>query len=356
MTSDELRSARLLFADELASGRLADTDLQQPAISRAVARTGARGSAIGAAQRVAMKIGVLGYQRSCAAPMHAARQAVLGEAAYGTPRVLLRVDEFPHFRALDEPSRYGTDAFSRFHAILAERGVPYLLAALPTLAADPLDPNGIAGRPLDEREAATLAQVANDGVALGLHGFDHRTRHPRASRHSELSGLSPAALRERLVRGEAIFKAYGIALGEVFVAPFNRFDARQYPVLAERYKVVCGGPETVRQVGYTRTPVWRGEAVYMPAYPPLYGTAAEVAQALRELERRGWSIWVPVVLHWGWEADRRYDDLRKLADILSTCAVEWDVFLRAADASRGAAPSPGAPPTSTLSRTKGPSL
>ena len=35
--------------------------------------------------------------------------------------MLLRVDEFPHARVLDEP-RYGLDAFERFHAVLAEAG------------------------------------------------------------------------------------------------------------------------------------------------------------------------------------------------------------------------------------------
>jgi peptidoglycan/xylan/chitin deacetylase (PgdA/CDA1 family) len=351
MTAAELRSARLLFASELASGRMSDVDLEQPAIRRAVGAVEGRGAAARLAERMAMKAGVLDYQRSCAAPMQAARQAVLGEAAYGMPRVLLRVDEFPHFRALDEPRRYGTDAFSRFHAILAERGVPYLLAALPALAADPLNPHGSAGRPLDEREAATLAQVADDGVVLALHGFDHRTRSARPRRRSELAGLASAALLARLARGEAILEMHGIERPDAFVAPFNRFDACQYPVLAKRYKVICGGPESVRQLGYVRTPVWRGEAVYVPAYPPLYGTAAEVSRALRALIGRGWSIWVPVVVHWGWEADRGYDDLRELAEILSTCAVAWDVFLAAVDASGDSWPR-----DRPLRRTKGATL
>src|SRR5436190_446302 len=38
----------------------------------------------------------------------------------GRSKVLVRVDEFPHYRALDDPSRYGTEQFERFHAILAD--------------------------------------------------------------------------------------------------------------------------------------------------------------------------------------------------------------------------------------------
>jgi hypothetical protein len=53
----------------------------------------------------------------------------------------------------------------------------------------------------------------------------------------------------------------------VFVPPFNRFDPQQY-VLAERFDAVSGGPETVALFGFRRTPLWRGEAAYVPSASP----------------------------------------------------------------------------------------
>jgi hypothetical protein len=334
MMNAELRSARLLFASELLQGGISDADLDRSDVRRAVREPRTPSPVRRTAQRVAMKTGLLRYERACARPFQAARHAVLGEAADGVPRVLLRVDEFPHFRVLDEPLRYGSTMFARFHAILAERGIPYLLSALPVLAARPLDPGAVGGRPLARDEAETLQRVAGEGVTLALHGLDHRTRHARPRRRSELDGLSATALRERLATAEGTLAQHGIGPIRVFVAPYNRFDARQYPLLAERYAVVTGGPETVRRLGFARTPIWRGDAVYVPAYPPLYGTAAEVIRGLRSLIRQRCALWVPVVLHWGWEADRGLDDLRALAEVLQACTVSWDSFLTSVEASR----------------------
>ena len=90
---------------------------------------------------------------------------------------------------------------------------------------------------------------------------------------------------------------------QVFVPPYNRFDASQYDVLSRRFKVVCGGPESIGRMGFQRTPQWRGESVYLPAYTPFYGHAAEVLPAVEHAIEACWGIWVPIVLHWGWEAD-----------------------------------------------------
>jgi hypothetical protein len=331
VTADERRSARLLFALELSDGRVRPEALDVPAVRRAV-RDGRRTRPRRALARVALKVDVIGYERSVVARQDAARRAVLGDAAGGAPRVLLRVDEYPHYRAADEPAHYGDDAFERFHAVLADANVPYLLAALPSLASQPLDPSARGGRALSDREAATLSRLRREGVTLALHGYDHRTRHAHPRRRSELAGLSPDALRERLEAGEGALAARGIDRPRVFVAPFDRFERAHWPVLAERYDVVCGGPDSVLEHGFARPPAWRGDAVWLPAYPPLYGTAAEVRPALERLGRR--ALWVPVVLHWGWETDRGLGDLRALAAVLGDLATRWQDFLAAVEASR----------------------
>jgi len=328
------RSARLLFAAERAAGTLPATALEDAAVVRAVRSDGTPPAPVRIAQRLAMKRGLIGYERTCAVPFDNARRAALGAAAAGPPRFLVRVDEFPHYRAHDEPGRYGTEAFAPFHEILTSAGVPYLMAALPTLATLPLDPAAEGGRALDAEEIATLRALGADGVAIALHGYDHRTRDAHPRRHSELSGLAPRVLQERLDAGEAVIEGIGLPRPRIFVAPFNRFDADQYPLLAERYDVVCGGPETVLKLGFRRTPLWLGDAVYLPAYAPLYGGAAEVLPAAEALIAARRALWVPIVLHWGWETDRGLEDLRALAATLAGHAASWDDFLAAVEASR----------------------
>jgi hypothetical protein len=261
----------------------------------------------------------------------AARHAAAANAFGEPPRILLRVDEFPHARALDDP-RYGVDAFEQFHAVLAEAGVPYLLATLPHPSHDYLDPRATGGRPLSDEELGVLARVRDEGVTLGLHGRDHRTRHAHPRRHSELSGLRDDELDRLLDDALGHLRALD-AQPRVFVPPFNRFDARQWSVLARRFDVVCGGPESVAAMGWHGTPVWRGDAVWLPSYPPVYGRAGEVRSAVYLLTRMAAGAWLPVVLHFGWEVDDGLDDLRELARAVSGLAVSWESFLEAVDSS-----------------------
>jgi hypothetical protein len=127
----------------------------------------------------------------------------------------------------------------------------------------------------------------------------------------------------------------------VFVPPYNRFDAAQYPLLARRFAVVCGGPESIAKLGFQRTPLWRGDAVYLPAYHPLYGRARDVLpQAERMIEQRV-GLWAPIVLHWGWEQEDDYESLRRLLEVIAPCTSSWDAFLEAVRASDDAPEASG---------------
>jgi hypothetical protein len=283
------------------------------------------------AQQVLRKLGRLDYGRSVAAPLLQARRAALGaQASQLPPRFLVRVDEFPHYLAWDEPDRYGTEGFRRFHAIMAAAGVPYLVAVPPRVSHAPLDPRASRSRALDGGERELLGELRQaDGVAFALHGRDHRTRFHSPRRHSELCGLGSAATAELLDRALAELRELGVHT-EVFVPPFNRFDASQYDALAARFAVVCGGPESIGHVGFQRTPMWRGDAVYLPAYFPLYGHAHEVlpaAKALIDAEDRG--LWAPIALHWGWEARDGWRHLERLAELIAPYAASWEDFLAA---------------------------
>lgn len=328
MTDDERRSAHLLFSSELAGGALSAGDLDRPEVHRAVRSRHVPPGPLRAAQRLRMRRDRLGYLTDCVPAFAGARRAVLGGRAAGPPRLLVRVDEFPHARAFDLPERFGIRQFERFHGLLRDAGVPYLLAVTPVLSHDYLDPDGSGGRPMSADERELVQRVQGDGVTVALHGLDHRTRDPRPRRHSELAGLSRASLEERLDRASEPLAALGIE-PRVFVPPFNRFDQAQYDALAARFEVVCGGPETVALLGYHRTPLWRGDAVYLPSYAPLYARAGVVERAVQRLAAEEAALWVPVTLHWGWEADDGWSALERLAAAAAPYAAHWDDFLDA---------------------------
>ncbi|MCW3041659.1 MAG: hypothetical protein JWM31_3564, partial [Solirubrobacterales bacterium] len=106
--------------------------------------------------------------------------------------------------------------------------------------------------------------------------------------------------------------------------------------LAKRFDVVCGGAAGVDTMGFHLTPSWRGEAIWLPALPPLDGPAAAVLPAVQELLEGQVPLWIPVVLRWEEELADGLSALGELAAFLGEqhLARSWDDFLLAARASR----------------------
>lgn len=323
MNADLRRNARLILGPDAA------LDVMPRALLDAARprRTGPR--AIRVAQRLAMRRGRLTFERTII-ERERARRETLGQVRLDPPRFLVRVDEFPHWLADDEPARYGTESFKRFHAILSEHGVPYLLAVVPRPSERPLDPRGTTSRPLTDSDLETLRAVQADGAELAVHGLDHRTRDTHPRRQSELLGRSAAEVAERLEQADEELAPLA-ARPRVFVPPWNRFDRTQWPVLARRFDIICGGPESVMQVGFHSAPTWWGDAVYLPSYTPFYEHAEHVTPAVRRALDRNGGGWIPIVLHWGWEADDGWKHLPALARALAGHAAPWREFLAEID-------------------------
>jgi peptidoglycan/xylan/chitin deacetylase (PgdA/CDA1 family) len=332
---DAARGARLLFDVEIEAGLLAPKEATIAPVLDAIRARPLPSALARLAQDVRRKLGRLDHEQAVDAPLVAARRAVLGpQKAAAPPRFLVRVDEFPHYQAWDDPERFGSAGFARFHEILQTAGVPYLVAALPRVSRAPLDPTGTESRALTDEEAALLRHAAGSaGVAIALHGRDHRTRFASPRRHSELCGLDEAATAVLLDEALAELDRHGI-YPDVFVAPYNRFDAAQWPALAERFPIVCGGPESIRRIGFQRTPVWRDGAVYLPAYAPCYGHAREVLPAAERAIAAQTGLWTPLVLHWGWESDAGWRELEALCARIAPYAAEWTDFRAAVERSR----------------------
>jgi Uncharacterized protein conserved in bacteria (DUF2334) len=331
---NQLRSARLLFDAELSAGTLQPLELRAPTVVRATRVRAVPSRAVRVGEQLRYKLGQLDYESGVMAPLRDARRAVLGQASATPSRLLVRVDEFPHYRAWDEPTRYGTAAFERFHEIMAGAGVSYLVALLPRVSREPLSPSAHGSRPLQDDEVATLRRIAGEGVSFALHGRDHRTRARSPRRHSELCGLSPAATAQLLAEALAELTAHGLSAPEVFVPPYNRFDARQFQLLARHFQVVCGGPESIGTLGFHRGPQWRGDAVYLPSYAPVYGTATGVLAALEWAIAAPTGLWIPVSLHWGWELSAGWSGLQRLVGRIAEHTAPWGEFLQAIGRSR----------------------
>lgn len=262
-----------------------------------------------------------------------ARSALAGGPPPTGPRLLVRVDEFPHYRGWDPEGPFGVRDFERFHTLMRGAGVPYLIAVSPRVCRSPLDPDDAVDRGLAGPEVDMLRRLAADGVAFGLHGLNHRTRIANRRRRTELAGLDRDALGARLDEGLRLLREVDV-VPRVLVPPYNTFGAAQWPVLEDRFEVVCGGPESVLALGFQSGPLWRGGAVYLPAYPPLYGTAGEIKRGLERLGEESNGLWLPVVLHWGWELDSDWAELRALLPLLARDACSWDDFRTALEASR----------------------
>jgi len=228
---------------------------------------------------------------------------------------------------------YGIGPSTEFHSVLAGAGIPYLMAIVPQLVHDPLDPNASGGRPLDEVERGLIRQMAADGVTFAAHGLTHRTRDVHPRRRSEFGDLTAAdagALAEESLR---LLAEIGVH-PRVFVPPFNRFTSEQYRALTSRFDVVTGGPESIALMGPQPSRRWLGNGVYFPCYSPLYGRSREVQDALTKLVERKPGTWVQATLHLSWEVDDGLEDLRRLADWLAPYAVSWEEFLAAVRSTR----------------------
>jgi Uncharacterized protein conserved in bacteria (DUF2334) len=276
-----------------------------------------------AAERAAMKAGVLSYER-------ALLPRVARAVPKGEPRLLIRVDEFPYYSAYDEYERYGLAASIRFHEAMA--GMPHLMSIVPQLTHDALDPSAEGGRPLDDHERAHLKRMARENVTFAQHGTTHRTRDADPRRRSEFAGLTPRDAAALIDRGLTTLRGLGLE-PRVFVPPYNRFDPEHYPVLAERFAVIGGGPESVSRLGLHYGPQCRDGAVYLPCYPPFYGRAGDIVAPVERLVEQRIGTWIPIVLHMSWEADDGFKGLERFVDAVRPYAASWDDFLAAVEAS-----------------------
>ncbi len=239
-----------------------------------------------------------------------------------TDLFLIRVDDFPAWT--EEMNRFVPSAdFMAFHRVLASHGIPYMLASTPQPALCPLEMNRTETRSLSDEECSIIRTIAAEGATIGLHGITHHTRAPRP--HSEFLDIDDGFFAELVAYGDhELHRLTGIR-AEVFVAPFNRMSKSQLAVLATRFPVVCGGPETVPSVGKLDAFAISPASVYLPSYPPHYGRAHEI---LANLKSGPSAFPTCLTLHWEWERRRGYQELDELCKALKGRVAAWNTLTK----------------------------
>lgn len=213
-------------------------------------------------------------------------------------KFLLRIDDFP---SLSRPS----EDFLKCHEELSRAGIPYLLAVTPFLK------HADGSAYLTDREIQILRKCAREGAEIALHGFSHESR--SLENKSELLEMPAAELSGSLDKALAYLKKINLE-PVAFVAPFNSYDSRTLPVLAGRFPVLCGGPESVDSVGYRLGPSFLHGSLYVPSYRGVYDVSAlaqNVSSAAPHLP-------VPVSIHW---VNRK--DTSTLIDQLKNRTISW---------------------------------
>jgi len=245
-----------------------------------------------------------------------AREACSKTAPRRGVRFLVRVDDFPWHG-------FGLAQFREFHSIMEESGIPYLLGVTPRLAIDHRDPGCDRFNDLSHDEIEFL-KGADKSVEIGLHGLTHRVSSASddPNQRSEFIGLSREALRSRFAEGLRLLEGVGRSV-DTFVPPYNTFDFVALDVARQYFRQVTGGPESIPHVGLRLTPSVLSGVTYVPSYAMAYGYAREIRRFVDRAKERGYQTLVPLTLHWHWEAERNYRDLRSLARSIQGLAVPW---------------------------------
>jgi peptidoglycan/xylan/chitin deacetylase (PgdA/CDA1 family) len=190
----------------------------------------------------------------------------------------------------DFPARRGTAAdFRRFHRIARDHGIPYLLGVTPFLD------RGEGPVALTPEESEVLRQCLGEGGECALHGFTHRRRYRNYP--SELAGMGPAELRRNLARADDCLRRTG-ATAVGFVAPFNGYSPHTLSILAERFPLLGGGPESVEACGYRAGPCAFLGATYVPSYRGVYDVDGRALRSFDALAASAADLVLPVAIHW----------------------------------------------------------
>ena len=197
--------------------------------------------------------------------------------------------------------------------ILKDYQIHYCLGVTPYLADDPFRPTSSFCNRMTGYVADIIEKIASR-TDIALHGLTHRTRD--YENRSEFNGMVPDEVEQAIIQGiEALDELKISPLA--FIPPFNSITISALPVLSNYFEVLCGGPESVVNLGFRPSPSRLCGMIYLPSYPPVYGLASEMQNFVNYLMQISLPTVVPLTLHWAWEEKDDFRGLRSLCAVIS---------------------------------------
>jgi hypothetical protein len=117
-----------------------------------------------------------------------------------------------------------------------------------------------------------------------------------------------------------------------FVAPYNGYDPLTIGVLAERFALICGGPESVVALGYRNGPSFLMQSVYVPSYRGAYEVDLNRLERFDRLTAGADGLTIPVTLHWANQVRDGFRAFRALCERLRGRTDNWSGFVSRAAA------------------------
>jgi hypothetical protein len=103
-------------------------------------------------------------------------------------------------------------------------------------------------------------------------------------------------------------------------------------VLAERYRLICGGPESILAVGYRAGPAFLLQSLYVPSYREAYDVTLKEPARFDRTIAEAVGLTIPVTLHWANEVRDGFRAFRALCDRLRGRTRRWSELIAAAAA------------------------
>jgi len=166
-----------------------------------------------------------------------------------------------------------------------------------------------------------LTRIQETGGHIGLHGFTHSGKF--GPFNSELLQMNLPHLDDRI---QSLFSQLPRSLRpNILIPPFNAINREQILHCARYFKIICGGPETVRFTdGYIGPIALPGKAWYFASLHPWYDTAHRIllSKALTMMHTyRGFAC---ITVHMPSEASDGFTALMELIDRISSLVTPWD--------------------------------
>jgi len=178
-------------------------------------------------------------------------------------------------------------------------------------------------RSLNSEELRILGLLISEGCHIALHGLTHRSE-PDLGFLSEFCGISMEQAEHRILQGIEILTSKGLPTPTIFIPPFNTFDEKLFPMFRNYFDVVIGGPESV---WHAPGKAWVSSSPnhFYCSLPPLYGHGKMMLDTLLK-SREHWFEGKWLTLHWAWEYQGHYNNLKKLLVLIKDNIYTWEEF------------------------------